>query len=158
MASKRRTRQPGGRQPRGFRSRAQEAAVAILRTADAVRQRLAAAVEPHGLTLQQYNVLRILRGAHPEPLATLDIRERMIERSPGITRFVDQLDELGLLRRERSADDRRVVHCWITERGLELLAGMDAEVDRADDQALAALDEAQLGVLVDLLDRVRADG
>jgi len=145
-------------QGRPFRSPGQEAAIALLRTADEVRHRLAAAVEPHGVTLQQYNVLRILRGAHPEPLATLDIRDRMIERMPGITRFVDRLERLGLLERERSADDRRIVHCRITPRGLQLLATMDDAVDRADESAVAGLDGTELETLLGLLGRIRSNG
>lgn len=145
-------------QSRPFRSRRQEAAIALLRTADEVRRRLASAVEPHGVTLQQYNVLRILRGAHPDPLPTLDIRNRMIERMPGITRFLDQLEGRGLVRRARSAEDRRVVLCWITPAGLDLLAAMDDEVDRADEASVGRLDEDELTRLIDLLGAVRTTG
>ena len=145
-------------QSRPFRSRRQEAAIALLRTADEVRRRLASAVEPHGVTLQQYNVLRILRGADPDPLPTLDIRNRMIERMPGITRFLDQLEGRGLVRRARSAEDRRVVLCWITPAGLDLLAAMDDEVDRADEASVGRLDEDELTRLIDLLGAVRTTG
>jgi len=145
-------------QSRPFRSRRQEAAIALLRTADEVRRRLASAVEPHGVTLQQYNVLRILRGAHPDPLPTLDIRNRMIERMPGITRFLDQLEGRGLVRRARSAEDRRVVLCWITPAGLDLLAAMDDVVDRADEASVGRLDEDELTRLIDLLGAVRTTG
>lgn len=142
-------------QTRPFGSRAQEATIAILRTADVVRRRLASAVEPYGVTLQQYNVLRILRGSHPDPLPTLEIGERLIERMPGITRLLDRLEEKGLVRRERCADDRRLVHCWITSEGLSLLVEMDSEVDQADDGAVSALTAEQADVLVGLLERVR---
>jgi DNA-binding MarR family transcriptional regulator len=145
------------RQTRPFRSRAQEATVAILRTADVVRRRLAEAVEPHGVTLQQYNVLRILRGAHPDPLPTLEIGERLIERMPGITRLLDRLEEKGLVRRERYSEDRRLVHCWITKAGLDLLSEMDGEVDEADDDAVRPLAPRELKLLIELLARVRRD-
>lgn len=142
-------------QTRPFRSPAQEATISILRTADVVRRRLVEVVEPHGVTLQQYNVLRILRGAHPDPLPTLEIGERLIERMPGITRLLDRLEEKALVRRERCSDDRRLVHCWITPAGLELLAAMDDAMDRADDDAVAELDTAEMETLAALLDRVR---
>jgi DNA-binding MarR family transcriptional regulator len=142
-------------QTRPFRTPAQEATVSILRTADVVRRRLVEVVEPHGVTLQQYNVLRILRGAHPDPLPTLEIGERLIERMPGITRLLDRLEEKGLVRRERCSDDRRLVHCWITPAGLELLAAMDEGMDRADDEAVAELDAGEMTALTALLDRVR---
>lgn len=143
------------KQGRPFRSAGAEAFVAVLRTADLLRRRMSATVEPHGITLQQYNVLRILRGAHPEPLPTLEIRERLIEQAPGITRLLDHLDAQGLVRRERCAEDRRQVHCWITETGLALLAGTDAEVDAADEALVADLDDEEVRALLDHLQSVR---
>lgn len=133
------------KQKRPFKTPSAEVFVAVLRTADLLRRRMAATVAPHGITIQQYNVLRILRGAHPDPLPTLEIRERLIEHAPGITRLVDHLDGLGLIRRERCAEDRRQVHCWITEQGLALLAALDAEIEATDEALLAGLepDEAQ---------------
>ena len=141
-----------------FRSPAQEAAIAILRTADVVRRRLTEVIEPHGITFQQYNVLRVLRGAHPDPLATLEIGERLIERTPGMTRLLDRLESKGLVRRERSAEDRRLVHAWITEAGQDLIGSLDEYVDRADDQAVASLDSEQIDQLSRLLEAVRRDG
>jgi DNA-binding MarR family transcriptional regulator len=142
-------------QKRPFRTAAQEATISILRTADVVRRRLVEVVEPHGVTLQQYNVLRILRGKHPDPLPTLEIGERLIERMPGITRLLDRLEEKALVRRERCSGDRRLVHCWIMPAGLELLATMDGAMDRADDDAVAELDRGELATLTSLLERVR---
>lgn len=138
-----------------FRSAAQEAAIALLHTADVVRSRLSDVVDAHGVTLQQYNVLRILRGAHPDPLPTLEIGERMIERQPGITRLLDRLEAKGLVRRERCATDRRLVHAWITPEGLDLLARLDGPVDAADDSAVGGLSEEEIRTLTRLLERVR---
>ncbi len=142
-------------QTRPFRSPAQEATIAILRTANVVRRRLAEVVEPHGVTLQQYNVLRIVRGAAPEPLPTLEVGERLIERTPGVTRLLDRLEEKGLVRRERSREDRRLVHVWITRAGLDLLRGLDEAVDAADESAVGALDREQIKQLSALLETVR---
>jgi MarR family transcriptional regulator, organic hydroperoxide resistance regulator len=143
------------KQTRPFRSPSQEAVIAIFRTADQVRHHLTAAIEPSGVTLQQYNVLRILRGAHPEPLPTLEIGERLLERTPGMTRLLDRLEEKGLVRRERCAEDRRQVHCWITPAGLQLLEAIDEPVNDADDAVVRHLSEREIRTLLYLLQRVR---
>jgi len=144
------------RQRRPFRSPGHEAAVVLLRTADVVRQAYGPVIEPRGLTFQQYNVLRILRGAGEEGLPTLEIAERMVERAPGITRLLDRLERKGLVRRERCTRDRRRVMCFPTAAALALLAELDAAVDATDQQVVAALAERDLRQLVRLLDRVRA--
>src|SRR5229473_5817955 len=110
------------RQRRPFPSVAHEAIVALLRTADLVRRQVATLVEPHGITPQQYNVLRILRGAGEKGLPTLEIAERMIEQTPGITRLIDRLQTKNLVARERCLTDRRQVFCRITPAGLSLLS------------------------------------
>jgi len=143
-------------QRKPFRSPAHEAALGILRTADVVRQAAARIVEPAGVTLQQYNVLRILRGAGAEGLPTLTIAERMIERSPGVTRLIDRLERAGLVARERGEEDRRQVLCRITPAGLKLLAGIDETVDGADGNVVGGLSRAELQRLIRLLDKVRA--
>ena len=144
------------RQRKPFRSPQQEAVVALLRTSTVVHDFFEKALKPYGLTLQQMNVLRILRGAGPEGLPTLEIAQRMVERTPGVTRLIDRLEKKGLVERARSAADRRVVFCRATKAGLGLLAELDEVVDRADHEAVAALDEEELARLVDILDRVRA--
>jgi DNA-binding MarR family transcriptional regulator len=146
------------RQTRPFASRQQEAAVAILRTADVVRRRLSGLIEPSGVTLQQYNVLRILRGAHPDALPTLEIGERLIERMPGITGLLDRLEGKGYVTRERAGDDRRQVLCRITESGRELLAGMDGPVLALDEAIVADLSAEEVDTLIEVLARVRRSG
>ncbi|HYH47724.1 MAG TPA: MarR family transcriptional regulator [Thermoanaerobaculia bacterium] len=144
------------RQGRPFRSRHQEAVLALLRTTDVVRRFLTRIIEPHGITLQQYNVLRILRGAGANGIPTLTIGERMIEQTPGITRLLDRLEAKGLARRKRCTEDRRQVLCWLTEPGRGLLAGLDATMDTLDDGALGMLDPAEVDALIGLLDQIRA--
>ena len=143
-------------QTKPFRSKGHEAVVALLRTADVVQTYIAKVLDPHGITAQQYNVLRILRGAGPKGLPTLAIADRMIERAPGITRMIDRLEAKGWVARERRSADRRCVDCTITASGLELLAELDDVVDCADREAVRALDDARLDQLVKLLDEMRA--
>ena len=144
------------RQQRPLRSTSQEAFLALLLAAEAVRGRAEAHfAESEGITLQQYNVLRILRGAGPAGLPTLEIGERMIERTPGVTRLVDRLIEKQLVARERSAEDRRQVWCSITARGRQLLARHDETVDRLEDEAFSCLKPTELRTFVQLADRIR---
>lgn len=144
------------KQTRPFRSRAQEAVIALLRTTDQVRRRMSAVLEAEGITVQQYNVLRILRGAGPEGLPTLEIAERMIEQAPGVTRLLDRLEGKGLVSRERCPADRRQVTCRIAKPGLALLAGLDPIVDALDEGVLGSLTQVELKQMIHLLDRIRA--
>lgn len=143
-------------QTRPFASRAQEAFVGLLLTAEAARWPVQDLLGSHDeLTMQQYNVLRILRGAEPAGLATLEIGSRMIERTPGVTRLIDRLEQKGLAQRIRGTRDRRQVICRITTQGLDLLRQLDRPIERVESEVFAALDAAQLEVLLALLNRVR---
>ncbi|MBY0506687.1 MAG: MarR family transcriptional regulator [Bryobacteraceae bacterium] len=143
------------RQTKPFRTPSQEAAVALMRTADLIQRNYSRLVEPRGLTVQQYNVLRILRGAGQTGLPTLDIGERMIEQTPGITRLLDRLEAKKMVRRQRSTQDRRQVFCWITPAGLKLLAEIDAPIEQTGEAVFAKLDEAEIRALIAKLERLR---
>jgi DNA-binding MarR family transcriptional regulator len=144
------------KQSKPFHSRGQEAYLTILRTADDMRRRVSMVLEPAGVTLQQYNVLRILRGAGKEGLPTLTIGERMIERTPGVTRLIDRMEEKGWVDRERCTEDRRRVWCRITDAGLRILAPLDAPVNAVDDLLEEVLDQHELATLIGQLDAIRA--
>lgn len=144
------------RQSRPFRSRKQEATIALLRTASVVGRSLARVLEPWALSLAQYNALRIIRGAGVAGIATLAIRERMIEEGTTITRILDKLEESGYVRRERSTPDRRQVMCIATAEGRKLLDKIDPIVDAADEEVVASLAARDLDRLVTLLDAIRA--
>ena len=109
------------------------------------------------LTNNQYNVLRILRGSHPAKLACCDIAERMLDRDPDITRLIDRLATRGLVRRSRSRRDRRVVEVGITDKGLALMRGLDAHVQRMPKALLGHLGVERLGQLGSLLEAVISD-
>lgn len=143
------------RQKRPFPSPADEATVAILRTADRIKRRLSAVVAPEGITLQQYNVLRILAGSAPDPLPTLEIAERMIEETPAITGLLDRLEHKGFVRRERCPTDRRMVHCWITVAGQAVLKRVNPEMAKASEAIMSGLTKVEQNRLSKSLDDVR---
>ena len=143
-------------QRRPFRSTAQEATIALLRTASVVSRTVARALEPSGLSLAQYNALRIIRGAGPDGVPTLAVRERMIEEGTTITRILDKLEAADLIQRTRGHPDRRLVRCFVTDGGLRLLAELDPKVNAVDEAAMAGLSMAQIRQLLALLDEVRA--
>ena len=144
------------KQRRPFTSAAHEAAVGLLRTADLLRRQASAVLEPYGITLQQFNVLRILRGAGDQGTPTLEVAVRMIEQTPGVTRLLDRLEAKGLVRRQRCPKDRRQHLCWISAQGLELLARLDDPVAAANRTSLKGLSGAGQRELIRLLDRVRS--
>jgi DNA-binding MarR family transcriptional regulator len=143
------------KQNKPFATISHEAVVALLHTADLVRRSVAGIVESEGITPQQYNVLRILRGAGDQGLPTLEIAGRMVEQTPGITRLIDRLETKKLVARERCRTDRRQVFCRITADGLASLARLDAPLRASEETSLAALTPRQLTQLVSLLDLAR---
>ena len=142
------------KQTRPFRSRSQEAVIALMRTANVLTRRIEALCQTEGITHQQYNVLRILRGAK-SPIPTMEIAERLIEQTPGITRHVNNLENQGLIRREQWAGDRRQVLCQITPAGLRVLEKLDAPMDALDDAFGAQLTSDQLDTFIEALDLLR---
>lgn len=115
-----------------FRSPRHEVTLNLILASNFVRQIIEEACTEFGITSQQYNILRILRGSYPEGHRCAEIRERMLDRAPDITRRLDSLEELGLVKRRRSTDDRRAVVSQITQRGLDLLSEMDPSLDEID--------------------------
>lgn len=130
------------------------AVTALLGASDRLERRFTAIVRPHGVTLQQYNVLRILRGAEPDGLPTMEVRARMLEKAPGITRLMDRLEAKSLVRRQTVGSDRRAVSCRITREGKDLLRRLDRPMDRADREVFAGISERRLRSLCRMLDEV----
>lgn len=144
------------KQSKPFRSKSQEAYLALLRTADDSKRYIGHILERADVTLQQYNVLRILRGAGADGLPTLTVGERMIERTPGVTRLIDRMERKRWVERERCTEDRRRVWCRISPVGLAMLAKLDEPVAEVDDVLSGALDASEIERLVEYLDRIRA--
>lgn len=143
------------KQSKPFRTLSQEAYLGLLRTADDSKRYISKVLEPAGVTIQQYNVLRILRGAGPEGLPTLAVGERMLERTPGVTRLIDRMERKGWVDRTRCTEDRRRVWCKITPSGLELLEELQEAVNASDDVFHDVLTDEELRALIDYLDRIR---
>jgi DNA-binding MarR family transcriptional regulator len=142
------------RQERPYERREEELLVTLLRTADVLRHALERGLEPSGLSLEQYNVLRILRGA-PRGCQTLEIATRMVSRSPNITRLIDKLIAKDLVQRERSARDRRCAVVKLTAAGARQLTSVAAAFDELLDD-LGALPARERAATIDLLDAIRA--
>jgi DNA-binding MarR family transcriptional regulator len=139
-------------QQRRFPSLADEAVVSLMVAAEHLDQAVAPVWERHGVTADQYNVLRILRGVYPGGHARNEVARRMIHRAPDVTRMLDRLVRRGVVGRVRNADDRRESIATITKAGLALLDRIDPEVLAVQKAVTAALPEPKLRQLVRLCD------
>lgn len=132
----------------------QDAFVTLQRAAARLMDGVAGLLKPYGLRPPQYNVLRILRGAHPEQLNCREIAARMITREPDLTRLLDRLEAAGLVTRTRQSSDRRVVRVGITASGLELLRQLDAPMLALHREQFAVLGPSRMATLARLLRRL----
>ena len=127
----------------------------LLRTTDMLSRHMTQVLKAEDLTSNQYNVLRILRGAQPQGLPCSAIGDRMIAAEPDITRLLARLKRLKLIRQHRDRRDRRVVLTEITESGLELLEAMDPAVRSAPRELLGHIQGSDLAELIRLLELAR---
>lgn len=137
-----------------FKSPLHKAVVNLLFTSSWLSYKQSSHLKPFGLTMQQYNILRILRGQHPKPATITLLTERMIDKMSNASRLVDKLQAKGLVDRSICPSDRRQAHVIINTAGLELLLRMDKALDEAD-ASLGQLGDAELEQLSNLLDRLR---
>ena len=140
--------------PRHIGSPEEAAFLDLLRTTDVLSRGPAQVLKSADLSSNQYNVLRILRGA-PDGLSCGEIGNRMITRDPDITRLLDRLEKRGLISRCREAKDRRTVLTRITAAGLKLLMRLDEPVQEAHKKQLGHLGRARLKALAELLSACR---
>jgi DNA-binding MarR family transcriptional regulator len=143
-------------QERPFASLEEEALLNLLRTSDCLNRAFHLKIRDWGVTSTQYNVLRILRGAHPNGLSCAAIRSRMITAEPDITRLLARLKTLKLIRQKRGAHDRRSVCTEISETGLALLKKMDPVILRLPGELLGHLNQTELAELIRVLELARA--
>ena len=138
-----------------FDSVEQEATLALMRTSDLLENRIARLLREHGLTLSQYNVLRILRG-EGKPLPCQEIGERMIQVAPATTRVVDQLVKREMIGKTQSVQDRRVFHVVINAAGKRRLRKLDQSILDLHASLLSSFSKNDLHVLIRILESVRA--
>ena len=142
-------------QDRRFDSLEQEVFLNLWRTYDRLRAFEDELFQTHDLTPQQYNALRLLRGAHPDKIHTLDLAGQLVSRAPDITRLLDKLEQRGFIERDRPADNRRVVRIGITAVGLTLLESLHEPLQACHRRQLGHLSQKQLKELSALLKLAR---
>ena len=140
-----------------FRNSFQKAGINLIYTMSWMRDKTKAIFDQEEITPQQFNILRILRGSFPEPLSTMQIRERMLEKMSDTSRIVDRLIAKGLVKKITCKEDRRLVDVIITDKGKKLLERLDLRQDEIDG-VLGNISEKEANILSDLLDKIRDGG
>ena len=145
------------KQNKPFGSLRQEALLAMARTTAVLTHAWEQALRRHGITLTQYNVLRILRGAGSSGLCRHGVASRLVTPVPDVSRLLDRMMRAGLVTRTRGTEDRRIVQACITARGLALLAKLDLPSYTVADAQLAHMPDDDLRTLIQLLETARND-
>ena len=143
------------KQRRAFGSLEQEALLNVVRTSSVLNDSIEQLLKPFGVSLAQYNVLRILRGSSPTPLCRNDIRDRMINRMPDMTRLLDRMEEAGLVARARESEDRRMVLTRLTDEGQRVLDAIDPLLESEHKRLLGKLSSDEQRTLISLLTTIR---
>lgn len=146
------------RQSKPFRCIEEEAYLSIVRTAAMLEHALLQALKAFDITPTQYNVLSILRGAGAEGLCRNEVGCRLVTAMPDVTRLLDRMEDTGLIVRQRSSADRRVVSTKLTKKGLDLVGRLDATVVEIHERQFAHVDKRSLKTLIALLEDVRTRG
>jgi DNA-binding MarR family transcriptional regulator len=139
-----------------FRNEWQKANINLMVTYNWMMERMRVFFDKADLTMQQFNVLRILRGSHPQPLSTLQIRDRMIDKMSDASRIVDRLIKKELVRKTTCANDKRLVDVTLTDKGMELLAKLDKRM-KTMEEVLKTLTQEEAVQLNFLLDKLRGE-
>lgn len=140
-----------------FRNAHQKASINLIYTLSWMKDKTKCIFDSEDITSQQFNILRILRGSFPQPLSTLQIRERMLEKMSDTSRIVDRLISKGLVKKVTCKTDRRLVDVIITDKGKKLLERLDEKQDLIDG-VMGNLSEKDANILSDLLDKIRDGG
>ncbi|MEI9944307.1 MAG: MarR family transcriptional regulator [Chitinophagaceae bacterium] len=137
-----------------FRNEHQKAAINLMYTYGWITERSKEVFASEDITPQQFNILRILRGSFPEPLSTLQIRERMLDKMSDTSRIVDRLINKGLVKKGTCKKDRRLVDVMITDKGKKVLERLDIREDELDN-IMGNLTKKEAAILSELLDKIR---
>jgi DNA-binding MarR family transcriptional regulator len=139
-----------------FKSERHKMVVNLHYTGCWLRRREGEIFKKHGISSQQFNVLRILKGQAPKPVSLSDVKDRMIDKESNVSRLVDKLCHAQLAHREQCPDDRRQVNITITDKGLDLLADIDPQMEKLK-STLNSLSESETRTLNTLLDKLRSE-
>lgn len=137
-----------------FRNAKEKAIINILYTGNWLRDRSEGILKPVGINEQHYNILRILRGRHPGTICPGEIKEVLINKRGDLTRLLDKLVAMGLVKRDINPDNRRMINVKLTEEGLTLLGNLDPQVEEMN-KMNNSLSEKESEQLNDLLDKLR---
>lgn len=137
-----------------FRNERLKGLVNIIFTYGWAKNKIKKNLKPYGITMQQFNVLRILNGQYPKPISTSEIRTRMLDKMSDASRIVDRLCKKGLAERQDCTHDKRLVDVLITEHGRHLISIIDEKAEIFD-QLLGNLSEEEALQLNELLDKIR---
>lgn len=143
------------KQNKPFETLEEEAVLSIARTAALIEHQATQALKPYTLSLSQYNVLRILRGAGADGLCRNEVGKRLVTEVPDVTRLLDRMEEAGLISRQRGAKDRRYVTTRITRKGLDLVGKLDRPIRELHQAQLGHVGKKSLRALIDALTEVR---
>lgn len=137
-----------------FASELHKLTINLIYTSNWITQFVEKLFKEKGITGQQFNILRILRGQHPKPASVNLVRERMLDKMSDVSRLVERLRVKGLVSRKECESDRRMADVLITKKGLDLLADFDKMQKKMDDP-LSNLSEKEAKIVNDLLDKLR---
>lgn len=138
-----------------FKNTRHKAIVNIFYTYNWLLEKHVELLKPFGISFQQFNILRILRGQYPKPAAIKLIKARMLDKMSDVSRLVEKLRVKGLLERKECMHDRRHVDVIITQKGLDLLTNLDDKIDGVH-SLLCTLSDAEVDQLNEFLDRMRS--
>lgn len=142
-------------QQRSFKNEYAKASINLIYTAGWLQGLLRDSFKEHDISTQQYNVLRILRGQHPNAISTCDVRSRMLDKMSDASRIVARLNKAGLVNQKINKEDKRLVDVVITQKGLNLLAKLDVKLEEAED-ALKTITREEAKTLNEILDKMRS--
>jgi DNA-binding MarR family transcriptional regulator len=137
-----------------FKTEGQKVFLSVLVAAAYLKEQFSYVCGKEKISLQQYNILRILKGAYPQGYARCHISERMIEKSPDITRLIDRLLKQGLVRRDKGSDDKRQSITKITDKGIELIQRLDLEVENFEAQLVKKLGTGRCNDLIEINEQI----
>jgi DNA-binding MarR family transcriptional regulator len=129
--------------------------IRIFLTNNIIKSGLLSVLKPHDLSLEQFNVLRILRGQKGNPLNLQDVQERMVNKMSNTTRLVDKLILKNFVKRTECKKNRRKIEIYITKVGLDKLSELDSKVDATEEKATSKLTATELKELNRLLHKIQ---